>query len=139
MGAIWGGVGLMTSLFLAGKKVSGVVMCTLIGVWIAAGIGPQLLLSREAQATFFRVFGPACAVLPLVCIAAAFVAGWWLQLISRNRLALAAAIVAGMIAAAHLSGLTSQPGSFLPLLWGCCLTPSALAAAPLAVWWNRHR
>ena len=139
IGAIWGAVGLMTSLFLAGKKVAGVVVCTVFGVWIAGSIGPRFLFSHEAQVTFFHVFVSACVVLPLVCIAAAFVAGWWLRLISRNTLVLAAAIVAAMFAGAHLSGFTSEPGSCLPVLWACCLTPSALAAAPLAVWWNRHR
>ncbi len=139
IGAIWGAVGLMTSLFLAGKKVSGVVVCTVFGVLIAGSIGPKFLLSPEAQDTFRYVLVPACIVLPLVGIAACFVASWRLQLISRGTLVLAAAIVAAMFAGAHLSGFTMESEFYLPVLWACSLTPSALAVAPLAVWWNRHR
>ena len=139
IGAIWGAVGLMTSLFLGGKKVSGVVVCTMFGWWIGGNIVMRYLPSHGVPANFDHVFRFAFIVFPQVCIAAAFAAGWWLKLISRNTLVVAAAIVAAPFAGAHLTGITSEPGSILPVLWLCRLTPSALAAAPLAVWWNRHR
>jgi len=140
IGAIWGAVGLMTSLILAGRKVCGIVVGTVIGVWIVGGIGSEFLPSPEAKATFLRAILSAYIVLPLVGIAAAFAASWRLRLISRSTLVLAASIVVTMFAAAYLlPGFTSEPDTLLPVLWGCCMTPLALAAAPLAVWWNRHR
>ena len=135
IGAIWGVVALMTSLVLAGKKVVSVAIFTLMGIWIAGGY----LLAIEAQETFQLVFRWAVILLSLVGIATAYVASWKLRLISRNTLVLAACIVAAMIAAAHLCQFTSELDSTLAVLWGSCLTPSALAVAPLAVWWNRHR
>jgi hypothetical protein len=139
LGVIWGTVALMTSIFLAGRKVGVVVVSTVVGGWIVGGVGSELMLSSEALETFRYVFGWACIVIPLVGIATAFVAGWWMKLISRSTLALAVAIVAAMFVGAHfVFGFTGDPESYLPALWGCCLAPSALAAAPLAVWWNRH-
>jgi hypothetical protein len=129
----------MTSLVLAGKKVFSVVLGTVFGVFIAGGIGPQLLLSSEAQDTFGNVFRWPCVVLPPVGVVTAFVAGWWMKLISHGTLLLAAAILGAMLVGAYGSGFTIEPDAFLAVLWGCCLIPSALAAAPLAVWWNRHR
>ncbi len=140
LGAIWGVVALMTSLVLAGKKVGGVVMCTLFGVWIGGGVGSELLLSPEAQDTFQRVFFFSFVALTLLGNAAGFAAAWRLKLISHKTLLMAVGIVAVMFAGAHLAfGLTSDPESYVPVLWGCLLAPSALAVAPLAVWWNRHR
>ena len=132
-------VGLVTALFLAGNRVPLIVMCTVLGVWIAGNVGARFLPFHEARAIFFGVFRIAFFVLPLVGVAACFVAGCWLRLISRGTLVLAAAIVAAMFAAARLAGFTSEPAPCLLALWACCLTPAALAAAPLAVWWNRHR
>jgi hypothetical protein len=139
LGAIWGVVALMTSLVLAGKKVGGVVMCTLFGVWIGGGVGSELLFSPEAQDTFQRVFFFSFVALTLLGNAAGFGAAWWMKLISSNTLLLAAGIVGAMILGAYLVGITSEPDAFLAVLWGCLLAPSALAVAPLAVWWNRHR
>lgn len=139
VGAVWAVICLTTSLFLAGKKVPGVVVCTVLGMWMAAAIGERFLISREAQPMFQHLVILVWGGLPPVCIAAAFVAGWWLKLISRNTIVLAAAIVAVMFAAVHLAGLTREHEAYLPVLWACSLTPAALAVAPLAVWWNRHR
>ena len=140
VGVAWSVVALMTSLILAGKKVSSVVIGTLFGVLIVGKMVPHLPLSPEAQDTFLFVFGRACIFLPPVGITATFVVGWWLQLVSRGTLAFAAGIVALMLAGTHLAfGFTNAPNSYLPALWGCCLAPSALVVAPLAVRWNRHR
>ena len=159
VGAAWAVICLTTSLFLAGKKVPVVVLCTAFGVWIAGVIGTRFLVSRAGQSAINDLFvlvcwvrPPAglvagidhlfilvCAVLPLVCIAVTFVVAWRLKLISRNTIVLAAAIVAVMFAGAHLAGFTRDHEAYLPVLWACSLTPAALAVAPLAVWWNRHR
>jgi len=139
IGTVWGAAALMTSLVLAGKKVSSVVLCTLIGAGIVGGIGSQLLRSPEAQETFRQVYRWLVMILSTVGIATVFVVGWRLRLIARGTLLMAVGIVAVMLAAAHLSGVTSEPDSLLLVLSGSCLTPSALAVAPLAVRWNRHR
>ncbi|MCG8450264.1 MAG: hypothetical protein MI725_11905 [Pirellulales bacterium] len=138
IGVLWGVGGLMATIVLAGRRVGSTIVIVFVGGWILGGVG-SALLTGEVKVIFQRVLFFAYVVLPLVCSAAAFVACWNLKLISGRTLVLAASIVAIMFSAAYLAGLTGELNALLPALWGCCLIPFALAGAPLAVWWNRHR
>ncbi len=132
---VWSAVSLVTSLSLAGRKVAAVAFWVAFGAWIAGLLVRNYLLSRW--------YFSACIVLCLLGFLATFVASLRLQLISTRTLLLAASIVLTTVAALHFSVLTSEWKYPLPipvlLLCGCCLIPISLAAAPLAVWANRHR
>jgi hypothetical protein len=135
LGAIWAAVGLIVALALAGQKVGMVIISTLFGLWIAGIVLLQFLIPDQYQHLFFL----ALVALTLASVAAGFVASWRLHLISRGTLLLAASIDVAMLAAGYSAGVPIEKNSLLLLLWGCCVIPFPLTAAPLAVWWNRHR
>ena len=136
--ATWSIVGFITSLILAGRRVFGIGFVLVIGVSMAGLLLPPCL-RREFRPTFTQTYLLACLVLCLLVVAAAFIASWQRRLISMPALCLAAGIVLAALAMAQVGGLTREWKYLLPVILGCGLIPFPLAAAPLAVYANRHR
>ena len=135
--ALWSVVGFVTSLSLAGRKVFVVALTLAFGVGMVRLLVP-FCLARESRLAFTQAHALACLVLCLLGCGATFVASWRRHLISMQTLGLAAVIVLTAVVAAHFSEL-SQNWRYLPFISSCALIPIPLAAAPLAVYWNRHR
>ena len=137
---VWSTVGLLTSLTLSGRRVLGVALLLIFGAWAAGFLFP-LCLRPEFRHKFTDAYTVVCLALCLVAVAATFIASWRRQLIFMPTLLLAAIIVLTAVAAWHFSvyGLAREGKYLLPILCGCGLTPIPLAAAPLAVFVNRHR
>ena len=138
----WSVISFLTSLVLAGKKVFG------IAVWLAFGVLLMgALLSRtvfpDARREFESIYSSICLACCLVGCGMAFVVSWRRRLVSARTLWLAAVLVITSVMTAVWLGHLGEPFlSWKGLLFvlGCCgLTPIPLAAAPLAVYVNRHR
>jgi hypothetical protein len=138
--AVWSGVGLLTALTLAGRRVVGLALPAFFGVWMA-GVLIVLSLSfhREIQDTFAKGYIVGWLLICMVAVAATFIVAWRRQLISMPSVALAALLVLTAIVAGYGSGWMHDEWFRVPLLLGCFLIPIPLAAAPLAVFVNRHR
>lgn len=141
----WSGVGFVTSLALAGRKVMGIGIAVICSACIGGVLLP-LCLPREARSMNTQRFLVVCLVPCLLAAVATFIASWRLRLISIRMLWLAAVLVLTVVAAAysselflHISGYSRQWIYLLPVLCGCGIIPIPLAAAPLAVYVNRHR
>ena len=131
---VWSVVGFITSLALAGKKAIGAAVALLTGMWLSA------ILLHESLPHAYRSrvtegYASGCLALCLLACAAAFFVSWRLHLLSVPAVVLAAAIVLAPIAALHLAGERLE----LEPVLAFCLLPIPLAAAPLAVYVNRHR
>jgi len=140
--AAWSLVGFVTSLALAGGRVISVAILLPFGVWIAT-----FVLSRCVFYDFRREFEQAVFMTCLVCCllgsGAIYIASWRRRSICKRTLWIAAALAltsgSTAVAAAHFAGLPLEWKYLLPA-FGCCgLIPIPLAAAPLAVYVNRHR
>jgi hypothetical protein len=140
--ATWSAVGLLTSLVLAGQRPINITVWPAIGIWIVGALLSRFVF-HESQRRFELVYFSACLVCCLVVCAATFVVSWRRHLISAGTLWLAAMLVliSGSIAvaAAHSAGWPLDWKLLLPMLGCCGLTPIPLAAAPMAVYVNRHR
>ncbi len=134
--ALWCVVGFVTSLSLAGRKVFVVALTLAFGVGMVRLLVP-FCLARESRLAFTQAYALALLVLCLLGCGATFVASWRRRLISMQTLGLAATIVLLAVVVAHFSEL-SQNWRYLPFISSCALIPIPLAAAPLAVYWNRH-
>lgn len=138
--AVWSGVGLVTALTLAGRRVIGLALLAFFGVWMA-GVLIVLSLSfhREIQDTFANAYIVGWLLVCLVAVAATFIVSWRRRLIFMPTMWLAALLISITLAAALGSGwIRHEPLGYV-LLLGCGLIPIPLAAAPLAVFVNRHR
>ena len=141
--AVWSGVGLVTALTLAGRRVVGLALPAVFGVWIAGAL-ISLSLRPEIRATFTQVYVAAWLLVCVIAVAATFFVSWRRQLIFMPSVVLAALLISITLASAVGSGwlryeLIRQELFGYVLLLGCGLTPIPLAAAPLAVFVNRHR
>ena len=138
--AIWSFVGLGTSLSLAGRKVLGIAMALAFAVWMAAVVVPMFLQDDRSHAEFTGLYFIICLIHCLYGCAFAFIATWRRHLISVLTLWLAGAMV--LFAVAVLYSFGGGHGRWYEwlIVLGCfCLLPIPLAAAPLAVYVNRHR
>ena len=135
--AAWSGVGFVTSVALSGRKEMGIAMGPASGLAIAGALLP-LCLPSESRPAFTQAYILACLTLCLFGCGAVFVASLRRNLISMRTLALAVTIIVAAVAAVCFSELP-RDWKYLALLGGCGLLPIPLAAAPLAVYVNRHR
>ncbi len=142
---LWSVSALMTSLSMAGRRVLALVIYLVVVVLVIFPIAIKYAIPGEFRAAFSHWYYGVCLGLCPVFEIGLFVRGWQRQLISLRIVALA-----GVLAIAGSASLIEAYGdkwSFsqsttiaqLPILALCCLIPLPLAAAPLAVWWNRHR
>jgi hypothetical protein len=131
---LWSFVGFITSLALAGKKAIGAAIALLTGMWLAA-ISLHAFLPYEYRSRVIDGYAWGCLGLFLLACAAAFFVSWRLHLLSVPAVLLAVAIVLAPIAVLQLVGARLV---LVPVLL-FCLLPIPLAAAPLAVYVNRHR
>ena len=136
--AVWSAVGLVTALTLAGRRVVGLALPAVFGVWMAGALIPLCLrpeISRDIHAGLHRCLaiglrGRGCGdvhreLAPTIDIHADVL--------------LAALLISITLAAAFGSGwIRHEPFGYV-LLLGCGVIPIPLAAAPLAVFVNRHR
>mgnify|MGYP001297495933 CR=1 FL=1 len=141
--AVWSGVGLVTALTLAGRRVVGIALPAFFGVWMA-GILIAICLRPAIQDTFMQAYTAAWLLACVVAVAATFFVSWRRKLIFMPSMLLAALLISITFAAALGSGwirielIRHEPFGYV-LLLGCGLIPIPLAAAPLAVYVNRHR
>jgi hypothetical protein len=139
--AAWSATGLMTSLALAGKRVLLLVICPGGAVALAGALLPHLL-PTEYRDDIAGLYWTGCLIFCLAGCLAIFIVSWRRRLIDARTLWLSAILV-GIGACATFAA--RQPGvivvgKHLLLTVACCsLIPIPLAAAPLAVYWNRHR
>ncbi len=136
--AVWSAVGLVTALTLAGRRVVGLALPAVFGVWIAGLLIP-LSLRPEVRPAFTWVYAVLWLLICLAAAAGTFIVSWRRRLIFWPSLLLAALLVVICLAAAYGSGWLLDERFRLPLILGCGLIPIPLAAAPLAVYLNRHR
>jgi len=138
--AMWSGVGLVTALTLAGRRVIGLALLAFFGVWMAGVlIMLSLSLHREIQDTFAKGYIVGWLLICMVAVAATFIVSWRRRLIFIPDVLLAALLISITLAAALGSGwIRHEPYGYV-LLLSCGLIPIPLAAAPLAVFVNRHR
>jgi hypothetical protein len=135
--AIWSAIGFVTSLVLAGPRVFAVGFGLVIAAAMAGALIP-LCLRHDARPVFTQTYLCVCLVVCLIVVAATFMASWRLRLISLPILCLAAGIVVAALLMAQLGGLTHESKYLLPVLCACGVFSMPLAAAPLAVYTNRH-
>jgi hypothetical protein len=135
---VWSAVGLVTSACLAGKRVMAATFFLPLGLALVGIVTPKYVIPVEIRGWFMQWYFDSCLGLAVLLGLATFVASSTLRLISWQTLFLAAGIAALTIVAAQflLGWEKSLP---LEVICGCCMLPVPLAAAPLAVWWNRHR
>jgi hypothetical protein len=136
--AVWSGVGLVTALSLAGRRVVGLALPTVLGVWMA-GVLIAICLPTEIQDTFMHAYTAGWLFVCAIAAAATFIVSWRRKLIFMPSVLLAALLISITLAAAVGSGWIRQEVFGYVLLFGCGLIPIPLAAAPLAVFVNRHR
>jgi hypothetical protein len=132
--SIWSSVSLVTSLALAGRRALIVACGVIVGFWTTT-----ILLGH-----YFgdRVAGPFVLICLFLCVvgcAALFGACWTRRLISPRTLLLAALLVAGAMIAVRSGMRRMNVEEFILALDICSLIPIPLAAAPMAVYVNRHR
>ena len=141
-----------TVWFHEGVNASHVLMFSLASIFFV-GVGTAGCTSLRCGSGFevHRIVDWARRLIPKSARAkpfsSLFAAQFWLEWRERgyvmpvNTLLLAVGITGAMFLGGYLfyDGITGDTGAFLAALWVSCLTPTALAAAPLAVWWNRHR
>jgi len=135
--AIWSFVGFVTSLSLAGRKVVLYAFAMAFGAWMTGALLP-LGFGDKSQIAFSAFYSTVFAILCLSGCVAAFAAVWHWHLISVRTLCLAATIVLTAVGALYSAGMPIAWQSW-PVVVYCCLLPLPLAAAPLAVYTNRHR
>jgi hypothetical protein len=135
--AVWSFVGFVTSLSLAGRKVVLYAFALAFGTWMTGALLP-LGFEGESQIAFSAFYSTAFAALCLTGCFAAFAAVWHWHLISIRTLCLAATIVLTAVGALYSAGMSFAWDDW-PFVVFCCLLPIPLAAAPLAVYVNRHR
>jgi hypothetical protein len=135
---LWSVVGLMTSLSLAGRKLMGIAVATASLVAITGVLVPNCLPS-SARAAFVQAYCFVFVSLSLLAVLATFVASARRQLLSRRAIGFSAGLVLAAAVTVLFSGWAGQWKYLLPALAGCAMLPVPLAAAPLAVWTNRHR
>jgi hypothetical protein len=138
------------------------VSCYLLGAWTAIGLGAALALSRSwfvavggcgSVALLVGVFtslylkGLFLCGLPTLCLAgtlAAFLAAYRLRVISSRMIVtcLALYVLLCMVTLSAVAQMRTDPLELFNqfILAGDCAAPFApLAAAPWALYWNRHR
>ena len=139
---IWSGVCLVTSVSLGGKNVITVGFASVITTFIAGGIIGEFVVPRELKDTFGEIYYGSLMVIIAVGIVAAFITDLRLRLIGPRTLWLAAGLaLVTAVAASYLAALEGDDNlaTVAAILWAAIVIPAPLAAAPLAVWWNRHR
>jgi hypothetical protein len=137
----WSVVSLVTSLTLAGGRVLGVAVVLACSVPLAGFLVP-LCFRVDARPGIAQLYCAVCLACCLAGCTVVYIASWRRQLICSRTLWLAAMLVLASgslaIAAAHFAGLPLDWKHLLPV-FGCCgVIPIPLAAAPLAVYVNRH-
>ena len=144
LGAVmtWSVVSAMMCLMLTGTRYFSVAFGLAWGVALVGVLLP-LCYQPGSRREIGLAYWSICLAVGLFGCGATFLASWRRSLISKQTLWLAAmlVLVSGSTAIA-LSQFARFPfdSRYLPLLLGCCgLTPLPLAAAPLAVYVNRHR
>ena len=70
--ATWSGVGLVTALTLAGRRVVGLALPAVFGVWIAGALIP-LGLRPEIRDTFTQAYTAGWLLVCVIAVAATFV------------------------------------------------------------------
>ena len=138
----WTAVGLVTSLVLAGRDA----MCVGFGLAFLVASGSILVplcLPHGYRSDFQLVYWLFWRVVFLVGCGVTYVASWRRRLISKRTLCLATLVIftTGSLAIAftHFTGPPIDRRSLLIGLSWWALIPIPLAAAPLAVYVNRHR
>ena len=139
--AAWIAAGLLTSLTLAGRRVFVAAVGLACGVCVM-GVLLSLCFFHDSRRDFEQMYFSICLVCCLFGCGAAFMASWRRHLISQRTLWLAAILVLASgstaVAFANFAGMPLEWKYLLPVLGGCGLAPIPLAAAPLAVYVNRH-
>jgi hypothetical protein len=130
----WSIVSFITSLALAGKKAIGVALALVFSMWLGAVL-LSVSVPRHAQTIVLQFYSWGWLALCLCGFAAAFFTTWLRGLLSIPAAVLAAAIVLAAVAGILLKQQSLDLLTFLLF----CLLPIPLAAAPLAVFVNRHR
>ncbi len=134
----WSAVGQVTSLALAGRRVMRDALLLAFGAWIVGLLLYQYLPGNIGPAVAMG-YAWGCFVLYLLACGAAFVASWRWNLISNRTLWLAVLLASVAFDVAYCCGSVRDWPSHLVVLSRCSLIPLPLAAAPLAVYFNRHR
>ncbi len=141
--AIWSAVCLVTSVTLAGEKVLGITCALVFGVVMVGFSLLRFFQNHQLGELVAQIYYSGCLLLCLIACAATFVASWRLRLISPQILGLAAALVVAsgmMTIAVAVCDVVPINAKHLLVAFACCgMIPFPLAAAPLAVYWNRHR
>jgi hypothetical protein len=139
---VWSTVALSAALNLAGRaQLTTRLVCGTVGIFIAALLLVQFLLSREAQQQLFRGAAVASGVLLVLATGWALYAAWRRALIGTATVYVAVALwVALTLLARFAVAATPLPWSGFVFLAGLLALPLApLALAPLALAWNRTR
>ena len=106
---------------------------------LLAGIWIPLCLSHASRPAFTHTYTLVCLVFCFCGAAATFITSWRRHLIGVRTVGLAATMILAAVAGVYGSGLDREWKFLLPGLVGCGVLPIPLAAAPLAVYFNRHR
>ncbi|HEX4143933.1 MAG TPA: hypothetical protein VHY91_10395 [Pirellulales bacterium] len=137
----WSATGFVTSLAVAGRRVIRDALLLAFGAWVL-GLALHQCLPGNIGPQVAAIYFNGWFVLVVLGCAAAFIASWRRSLISNGTLGLAASLVLLAVATfyycepqSHIVDWQSQ----LFMLGRCCMVPIPLAAAPLAVYHNRHR
>ena len=108
--AVWSGVGLVTALTLAGRRVVGLALPAVFGVWMA-GILTAMCLRPEIRDTFTQAYTAGWLLVCVIVAAATFVVAWHRRLIFVPSVMLAALLVLVAVVAGYGSGWIARDES----------------------------
>lgn len=134
----WTIVGLTTSATLGGNRVLSITWAAVIGSILVGAVLAALLPSPAADVVV-SAYVKGCLLLAVLAVGVIYVVSWRRALISGFVLALPAVGILTVLAARLVVPAASPINDdILGLVLAGALPPLPLAAAPLAVWWNRH-
>lgn len=136
-------LGLLTCAGLSGRRGPFLILfCALPGAFIGLSLFAKFALAREAREQFLEATWASAAVLAILLTAWAFAAARRRKLISWPTVYVAGSLwaaLAALIAVADVLHAGQRPALFVLLAGVCALAVAPLAAAPLALAWNRTR
>ncbi|HVX10292.1 MAG TPA: hypothetical protein VHC22_03885, partial [Pirellulales bacterium] len=141
--AAWTVMGLLTSLGLAGRSQwVMVLLCGLPALYIGLALFSKFALSRSGQELFVQCVASATAVAAMLATTWMFVAARRRRLIEWITIYVAASLwvaLAALMGIADVWHVWQRPVLYVALVGIGALALAPLAAAPLALAWNRSR
>jgi hypothetical protein len=139
----WAVTGVLTTAGLAGRsRLFLIVFCGLVASYIGLSLFAKLALAREAREQFLQGTLAVSAMLAILMTVWAFAAARRRKLIGWPTVFAAGSLwaaLAALLLIADIWHVWQRPALFIALSGICALAFAPLAAAPLALVWNRNR